>query len=185
MESHCPTDHQTNSPSSDGTGSSRTSTHTCGRGTSTAHENWESVAHKRIFRRFTTPITSPAKCRITPTSQGRTKLSDLPVDEKYVVFKREDWARRRRQGLPSLDKEIVTDAVVIRRQDMASPPIFDAYSNFYLAMATITKSLMDPMPDDSPGYKQLRSQLAKCFELADYFHAQSVAAWNADRKFPT
>jgi hypothetical protein len=96
------------------------------------------------------------------------------IDHKYVVFKRRDYHKRADVGLVPLDEDIVTDAVVIRRQDMAAPPILDAYASFYLAVKDILES--------QPVYDQ--DSVAKCKELADYFHAQAAEAWNADRKFP-
>lgn len=88
-------------------------------------------------------------------------------DEKYVVFKRSDLA-----GLPFPEHiQAVPDAVVMRRQDVFSPPALDAYANGIQVALTICKALFIEPPEGLQ-------------EKADYFHQQAVAAWEADRKIP-
>lgn len=93
--------------------------------------------------------------------------------------------KRARQGLSPLEQDVIKDAVVIRRQDIAAPPIFDAYSNFYLAMKDMLVSLSENGTEQLFNHGVLDRMIAKCDELATYFHEQSTASWNADRKFPT
>lgn len=112
-------------------------------------------------------------------------MIESPVNEKYIVFKREDWINRSKNGLTMLEGNAVEDAVVIRRQDMAAPPIFDAYSNFYLATAEMLKTLGEGTMETLFEHGALQEGIDKCQELADYFHLQAVAAWDTNRKFPT
>lgn len=100
----------------------------------------------------------------------------LPVDEKYVVFKRSDWENRSRASLSMLPQQIVKDAVVIRRQDLAAPPILDAYANFYLSLRELLQ--------ESPITDEVATHLAACDRLATYFHDQATAAWETNRKWP-
>lgn len=110
----------------------------------------------------------------TPDPEG----DPPPQDNKYVVFKRSDWERRCQvSGLSLLPEMVVKDAVVIRRQDIAAPPILDAYANFYLSIRELL--LSSPVTDET------EEHIAKCQELAEYFHEQATASWSADRKFPT
>lgn len=112
-------------------------------------------------------------------------MSESPVDHKYIVFKRDEFNKRVQQGLTPLDANVVLDAVVIRRQDMAAPPLLDAYSNFYLAVKDILVTLSENGQESLFNQSQLNERIRKCDELAQYFHEQATASWDTHRKFPT
>jgi len=129
--------------------------------------------------------------------QGATQWADNeviepPIDNKYIVMKRDaldvwmgqfrDMARQVLQGrfvdtssLPPVTDLGLPDAVVIRRQDLFSPPALDAYANSILIAVEALKA-------DSAGYSS--NLVLRLQALARYFHAQAVAAWDTDRKMP-
>lgn len=102
------------------------------------------------------------------------------MNNKYVVFKREDWdAHRDQPGCMPEDLE-VDDAVVIRRQDVFAPPALDAYANLITAALAVAQDVSGHIPgvDEEPGsVKRLR-------EIADYFHEQAALAWDTHRELP-
>lgn len=85
------------------------------------------------------------------------------MDDKYVVFKREDWLRNE---FP----QPLEDAVVIRRQDKFAPPALDCYANA-ITMVVEAGNL-------HWGARQRLQQ------IADYFHDQAAKAWTESRKLP-
>lgn len=98
-------------------------------------------------------------------------------DEKYIVFKRADYDRvlltfaAGRGELAMLGEIEVPDAVVMRRQDVFSPPALDAYANGIQVALTICKAVGVEAPEGLQ-------------EKADYFHEQSAEAWLTERKIP-
>lgn len=110
---------------------------------------------------------------------------EAPADKKYIVFHRDEWERRSKNGLTMLEESSIPDAVVIRRQDMAAPPILDAYSNFYQSVHELLVSLGEGSMESLFDHGALQQRIDKCSELADYFHEQALASWETDRKFPT
>lgn len=92
-------------------------------------------------------------------------------DHKYVVFKRKDWDSYMNGGpLP----QILTDATVIRGQDVFAPPALDAYSNAILCTVEAL-TLKDAI--ETPLVTNLR-------KVSEYFHERAVDSWNTNRKFP-
>jgi len=89
------------------------------------------------------------------------------LDDKYVVFKSEDFLDE--TVLPT-DVEPITDAVVIRRQDMFAPPALHVYANS-IAMAV---KMIDI---NAAERKPLQA-------IADYFHEQAVLAEAEAWKWP-
>lgn len=100
------------------------------------------------------------------------------MDEKYIVFKKEEWDSFRKQFRPTSPPLPVEDAVVIRRQDMFAPPALDAYANAITVALTVL-SEADGGADiyDAEIPKKLR-------DVADYFHEQAKLAWDLHRKIP-
>ena len=96
------------------------------------------------------------------------------IDQKYVVFKREEWeAIAADTGTATRNeflRSAVEDAVVIRRQDVFAPAALEGYAN----AITVALSMADP---STPQAKRLR-------EIADYFHGQATVAWDTHRKIP-
>lgn len=94
-------------------------------------------------------------------------------DEKYVVFKKEDfdkWQMEQAEPLESTPRPL-DDAVVIRTKDLFAPPALDTYANSIL----VALSLM--LPND-PRRVSLQA-------IADYFHARAVEGWQQSRTLPT
>lgn len=105
-------------------------------------------------------------------------------NEKYVVFKREDYEREMGQAQISPNKSYfdaieVPDAVVIRRQDVFASPAFDSYSNTILAAAETIRYSAGTLDNDI-----LQKQLAKLNEVADYFHEQAELSAHVNKKLP-
>lgn len=113
-------------------------------------------------------------------------VTEPPIDHKYIVFKRKefmDWwecssvggSEHLSHGRVVQSPDSLPDAVVIRRQDLFSPPALDAYCNGIQIAVEALKA-------DSAGYN---SKLVERLEgLARYFHAQATAAWETERKMP-
>jgi len=110
-------------------------------------------------------------------------------DEKYVVFKVDEfekfldksnslidsgWAYDNGDLSKWVDEILVADAVVIRRQDMFSPPAFDAYANSI--MATVETLKVAQSTD--------KATIDRLNNIAAYFHAQADRAWDTNRKIP-
>lgn len=95
----------------------------------------------------------------------------VPMDEKYVVFKRGtepgEWSER--GGLYLEDLEPIEDAVVIRRQDIFAAPALNAY-----ACAIQVAISMDPT----------HSRMQRLREIADYFHQQAEASAHTNTRIP-
>ena len=93
-------------------------------------------------------------------------------DEKYVVFKREDWDRyvADRDAGRSGSLPYVPDAVVIRTQDIFAGPALDMYAS---AVALAAKLI----PKSSSAYFQL-------MHVADYFHTRAEEARDQEGKIP-
>lgn len=82
-------------------------------------------------------------------------------DEKYVVFKREEWENYEHEAAPL--PVPIEDAVVIRRQDRFAGPALHAYA---ACIAMVAAEKPELMP------------------VADYFHEQAVLADEEGRKLP-
>lgn len=93
-------------------------------------------------------------------------------NEKYIVFKRDEWDAAPHRIDVSEPKEI-EDAVVIRRQDAFAPPALDAYAN----AITVALELMTYAITQCEQSEQLK-------DIADYFHQQAKMSWEANRKIP-
>jgi hypothetical protein len=101
-------------------------------------------------------------------------MMTTPKDDKYIVFKREQWERFWFRATPEdIMPTELEDAVVIRRQDAFAPPALEAYAN----AITITLQLHRDDTVTGPHVKRLQ-------EIADYFHSQAAAAWDTHRKIP-
>jgi hypothetical protein len=106
---------------------------------------------------------------------------DAPMDDKYVVFKREaldelllafanNLTPTVGSALNNFVEAVVEDAVVIRRQDIFAPPALEAYANgIHVAL-----QLSQP-GDEAAGRLQ---------KIADYFHSQASEAWMVSKKVP-
>ena len=109
----------------------------------------------------------------------------LPHDDKYVVFKRSEFYQmlgyllseasmagtdyETPSALPEIEKAIVLDAVVIRRQDYFAAPALATYASM-IGMANILAT--------DPDVKK------RMIKVADYFQRQSEAAAEQGFKFP-
>ena len=95
-------------------------------------------------------------------------------DQKYVTFKGDEY-RKFLDCCPdyvmSQTPIQIPDAVVIRRQDVFSPPALDAYANSILVALSLVGDTSDP-------------RLVGLKEIADYFHEQAEMAWHTDRRIP-
>lgn len=95
--------------------------------------------------------------------------------EKYVIFKVDEFRAWYGQlSVGGTSHEIpapfpISDAVVIRRQDIFAPPVLDAYASSILIALQLQ--------EDPSKYAGLRA-------IADYFHQQATLAWNTQRKVP-
>lgn len=98
--------------------------------------------------------------------------SDNP---KYVVIRWEDWQEAMAKvNRPDVQVLALTDAVVIRLQDVFAPPALDAYAN----SITVAIEMMQGLDDADPiKVKRLR-------EIASYFHEQARISWETERKVP-
>jgi hypothetical protein len=86
-----------------------------------------------------------------------------PIDEKYIVFKRSEWEAHKSQTGCMPETMAVTDAVVIRTQDVFAGPALHTYAN----MIQIALALASPRP--TTDLRDLR-------RIADYFHTRAVEA---------
>jgi hypothetical protein len=91
-------------------------------------------------------------------------------DEKYIVFKRDDWNQSRSAG--GAPAQEVTDAVVIRTQDIFAGPALHGYA---AAISIATKILTEDGWPETAGRLQA---------IADYFHERAVEADEGPRKIP-
>lgn len=102
-------------------------------------------------------------------------------DNKYVVFKREDFDRIASDKGTATRNELLRvaldDAVVIRKKDVFAPPALDMYANSILVALSMIGTVES---GDTP--TELTNQLRA---IADYFHAQATDSWNQVRSLPT
>lgn len=116
----------------------------------------------------------------TTAPEGETAVPELPVDTKYIVFKREDFLRVMQEITPgphtirAVADEALVDAVVIRRQDVFAPPALDSYANSIITAIGIVEETIG-------GANGLTGRLQG---VADYFHNQAVASYHTNRKLP-
>jgi len=114
-------------------------------------------------------------------------------DVKYVTFKANDfaqllnklnsliesgWAHDGGEINKWVEDILVDDAVVIRRQDVFSPPAFDAYANSIMVTIEALNARGITHEGNNP------SMVDRLGSIADYFHAQADMAWDTDRKIP-
>lgn len=95
------------------------------------------------------------------------------MDEKYVVFKRDEWEKLE----PTFPVEIprpVEDAVVIRRQDAFAGPALHTYA---ASIQTAIEILTFAHPEDDYLVRGLEP-------IRDYFHEQAGLADAVDHKVP-
>ena len=97
--------------------------------------------------------------------------ADKVRDDKYVVFKRDEYTRwfQALQAGSDYDVDLpryIPDAVVIRTQDVFAGPALHSYASSISVAARL-------MHDD----KDLQ-------EIADYFHHRAVEADEGPRKLP-
>lgn len=102
------------------------------------------------------------------------------MDVKYIVFKRDEFNKWWQQ-IVATDEDYkvtwpspVTDAVVIRKQDVFAPPALDAYAN---SIAVVIQ-LLNQMEEHADTVAALSS-------VADYFHSAAAESWQMSRKTPT
>lgn len=95
------------------------------------------------------------------------------LNNKYIVFKREEWDDHVNINVGGPEPAEVEDAVVIRRQDIFAGPALHAYA----ACIGLTVNLF--------GDADLAHRMER---IADYFHEQAVladeVAASGDAKFP-
>lgn len=112
-------------------------------------------------------------------------------DEKYIVFKRVDFAMLMNELYSwnnlawiggeinkRLDEILIEDAVVIRRQDVFSPPALDMYANSILTAIDALQSYGIMRDGNNP------TAIDRLHDIAAYFHNQAEMAWGTDRKIP-
>lgn len=114
-------------------------------------------------------------------------------EEKYLVFKGDEfvklldktnslidsgWAYDGGDLSKWVEEILVEDAVVIRRQDVFSPPAFDAYANSIMVTIEALRARGITHEGNNP------SMIDRLGAIADYFHAQADMAWDTDRKIP-
>lgn len=98
------------------------------------------------------------------------------MEEKYVVFKSEDWSRYVEMDL-SPDKPTprfpnqIYDAIVIRRQDIFAAPALFEYAGQIRSCMEILQELEQPVPDQLEG-------------IANYFSEQAELAMKTKSKLP-
>ncbi|PYS90464.1 MAG: hypothetical protein DMF62_04695 [Acidobacteria bacterium] len=96
------------------------------------------------------------------------------VDEKYIVFNREEFDFWHLKYLSDIDIcEPVRDAVVIRKQDVFAPPALDAYANAILVVVEALK-----VTGSEPGL------VPRLLKISDYFRLQAEDAYDMQRKLP-
>lgn len=108
-------------------------------------------------------------------------------NEKYVVFKREDWKRAINEANDRMDRGLVPlassftrlidievdDAVVIRRQDVFAPPALAMYANSIRTALDVAQ--LHEVGDPNETARRLQA-------IADYFHEQSELAYADSRR---
>lgn len=100
----------------------------------------------------------------------------MTADDKYVVFKREDWEKFSEayghEDIGLLASQTLQDAVVIRTSDVYAGPALHAYAAM---VSMISKTLREIVPDLAD--RQQR--------VADYFHDRATEADEHPRpKYP-
>lgn len=100
-----------------------------------------------------------------------------PVDDKYIVFKRDEFTNWLYTVNPGPGIDPVMDAVVIRRQDVFAPPALDTYANGIQIAIEAMLGVGTDNPSPIPGVHRLQ-------DIADYFHRQAAASWQSVRKLP-
>lgn len=102
------------------------------------------------------------------------------VDNKYIVFKKEDWHKfvqvLNQKKVDVAGPRRVNDATVIRGQDVFAPPALEAYANAILCVVGV---LGDPLARE-PGGRMVEHLK----EIADYFHQRAEESYLMQRKFP-
>lgn len=110
----------------------------------------------------------------------------MPSDNKYIVFKLEDFERNAPAIVKysNLIESIVEDAVVIRRQDLFSPPALDAYANAIMATVEVLRGAWPENDFTSVNGEEAQRTIVRLIDISDYFHEQAVLAWESKRKLP-
>lgn len=102
-------------------------------------------------------------CAAYMISQQIEDQETRPVDDKYIVFKREEFFRAVLEDTLPLEQFALKDAVVIRRRDHFAGPALHTYAACIAMVATVKPELQ---------------------RIADYFHEQALEADATDGKFP-
>lgn len=96
-------------------------------------------------------------------------------NDKYVVFKREDFERLMDEDRPHMYAAAleVEDAVVIRRQDLFAGPALHSYAHSIALAARIVQT-----------GNASRDEEKRLQQIADYFHEQALLADAEGYKLP-
>ena len=114
-------------------------------------------------------------------------------DEKYIVFKRDDWEAFLGEDLPAVEDlsvpEPIEDAVVIRRQDLFAASALDAYSDSIGVSIDVAESLRSRILAAAKGrapdeVRHLDDALKRLRGIRDYFKAQADQARADGGKIP-
>lgn len=110
------------------------------------------------------------------------KLNQPTEDDKYVIFKREDWdhymspIEMGRMGVDPmnairlLEDRAIPDGTVIRRQDVFAPPALAAYANG-IGVALAVEQVSSGMP------REVNEVGRNLQRTADHFQRQSELAY--------
>lgn len=97
-------------------------------------------------------------------------------DDKYIVFKRDDYDGYKWDQKYILEGFAIPDAVVIRKQDVFAPPALEGYAN---AITCVLEAL------EGVAITEETSEIIwRLRRVADYFHGQAEDAYNFQRKLP-
>lgn len=105
---------------------------------------------------------------------------DRVKDDKYIVFKRDEYARWFhvvQKAAANYDVDLpryLPDAVVIRTQDVFAGPALHGYA----AALSIAIHVLKNIPVHDP------DQVQDLQDIADYFHLRAVEADDGPRKLP-
>jgi hypothetical protein len=106
-------------------------------------------------------------------------------NDKYVVFKKEDWCAFFEEccrlwgfSVPT-EPKILPDAIVVRQQDVFASAALDSYANNITAAVEIVKACTSR--EAWPTAKPIADRLQ---EIADYFHEAAVEAAHMQKKLP-
>jgi hypothetical protein len=102
-------------------------------------------------------------------------------DEKYIVFKRDDYEAYKWDQRYMLEEQAIPDAIVIRKQDVFAPPALEGYAN---AIVCVIDSLKHAQKEFGIIDADLAAEIASLQRIADYFKAQADDSYDFQRKLP-